>query len=217
MKSRLLAIILGLFICNAAYADIWDDADVSSDGWDTPDEYSSGPTVQEKKQKVESDAEVARKKAAERKAKEEAERKAKLEAERKAKEEAERKAKLEAERKAKEEAEKRKIAEAQKKEEQAKAAAESAAKKSSDDSKKSPGGKRIHWVPISIGSVATVAGGVMTYVFDAKAKEATKKAPADKKEFDKNYDDAGKYQTLRAVSIGIAAAGLVCVGVSIVF
>ena len=57
----------------------------------------------------------------------------------------------------------------------------------------------------------------MTYVFDAKAKEATKKAPADKKEFDKNYDDAGKYQTLRAVSIGIAAAGLVCVGVSIVF
>ncbi len=72
-------------------------------------------------------------------------------------------------------------------------------------------------MPISIGSVAAVAGGVMTYVFDAKAKEATKKAPADKKEFDKNYDDAGKYQTLRAVSIGIAAAGLVCVGVSIVF
>ena len=266
MKCRLLAIVLGLFLCNAAYADIWDDDDVTSDGWDTPDEYSA-PTVQEKKQKVESDAEVARKEAAkrkakeeaelkkkkeaerverekkeaelkakweeerrlkeeadrkakleaERKAKEEAERKAKLEAERKAKEEAERKAKLEADRKAKEEAEKRKIAESQKKEEQAKAAAKSAAQKSSDDSKKSSGGKRIHWVPISIGSVAAVAGGVMTYVFDAKAKEATKKAPADKKEFDKNYDDAGKYQTLRAVSIGIAAAGLVCVGVSIVF
>ena len=49
MKRLLFAIVLGLFVCNAAYADIWDDDDVTSDGWDTPEEYS-GPSIQEKKQ-----------------------------------------------------------------------------------------------------------------------------------------------------------------------
>ena len=281
MKKILFAFVFCLMASNAAFADIWDDADMaSSDDWGTPAEYN-GPSIQEKKQKVKEDAAVARKAAAERKAKEEAdrkvkeeaERKAKLEAERKAKEEAERKAKLEAERKAKEEADrkakleaerkakedadrkakleaerkakeeadrkakleaerkakqeadrkakeeenKRKAAEAEKKDAQAKAAAQSAAEKKSEQNKEPSGGTKIHWVPISIGAAVSVAGGVMTYVFDSKAKDVTRKEPANKAEYEKNHDDAGKYQTYRNISMGIAAAGLVCVGISIVF
>lgn len=199
---------------NAAFADIWDDADMaSSDDWDTPAEYN-GPSIQEKKQKVKENAAKA---AAERKAKEEANRKAKLEAERKAKEEADRKAKQEAERKAKEDENKRKAAEAEKKDAQAKAAAQSATEKKSEQNKESSGGTKIRWVPISIGAAVSVAGGVMTYVFDSKAKDVTRKEPANKEEYEKNHDDAGKYQTYRNISMGVAAAGLVCVGISIVF
>ena len=257
MKKILFAFVFCLMASNAAFADIWDDADVSSsDDWDTPAEYD-GPSIQEKKQKVKEHAAEARKVAAERKAKEDAERKAKLEAERKAKEEAERKAKLEAERKAKEEAErkakleaerkakekaerkakleaerkakaeaerkakeeerKRKAAEAEKKDAQAKAAAQSVAEKKSEQNKEASGGTKIHWVPISIGAAVSVAGGVMTYVFDSKAKDVTRKEPANKAEYEKNHDDAGKYQTYRNISMGVAAAGLVCVGISIVF
>ena len=273
MKKILFAFVFCLMASNAAFADIWDDADVSSsDDWDTPAEYD-GPSIQEKKQKVKEHAAEARKVAAERKAKEDAERKAKLEAERKAKEEAERKAKLEAERKAKEEADrkakleaerkakeeaerkakleaerkakekaerkakleaerkakaeaerkakeeerKRKAAEAEKKDAQAKAAAQSVAEKKSEQNKEASGGTKIHWVPISIGAAVSVAGGVMTYVFDSKAKDVTRKEPANKAEYEKNHDDAGKYQTYRNISMGVAAAGLVCVGISIVF
>ena len=225
MKKILFAFVFCLMASNAAFADIWDDADVSSsDDWDTPAEYD-GPSIQEKKQKVKEHAAEARKVAAERKAKEDAERKAKLEAERKAKEEAERKAKLEAERKAKAEAErkakeeerKRKAAEAEKKDAQAKAAAQSVAEKKSEQNKEASGGTKIHWVPISIGAAVSVAGGVMTYVFDSKAKDVTRKEPANKAEYEKNHDDAGKYQTYRNISMGVAAAGLVCVGISIVF
>ena len=245
MKKILFAFVFCLMASNAAFADIWDDADMaSSDDWDTPAEYN-GPSIQEKKQKVKENAakaaaerkakEEAERKAkleAERKAKEEAERKARLEAERKAKEEAERKAKLEAERKAKEEADRkakleaerkakeenqRKAAEAEKKDAQAKAAAQSAAEKNSEQSKESSGGTKIHWVPISIGAAVSVAGGVMTYVFDSKAKDVTRKEPANIEEYEKNHDDAGRYQTYRNISMGIAAAGLVCVGISIVF
>ena len=57
----------------------------------------------------------------------------------------------------------------------------------------------------------------MTYVFDSKAKDVTRKEPANKAEYEKNHDDAGKYQTYRNISMGVAAAGLVCVGISIVF
>ena len=262
MKKILFAFVFCLMASNAAFADIWDDADMaSSDDWDTPAEYN-GPSIQEKKQKVKENAakaaaerkakEEANRKAkleaerkakeeadrkakleAERKAKEEADRKAKLEAERKAKEEADRKAKLEAERKAKEEADrkakqeaerkakedenKRKAAEAEKKDAQAKAAAQSATEKKSEQNKESSGGTKIHWVPISIGAAVSVAGGVMTYVFDSKAKDVTRKEPANKEEYEKNHDDAGKYQTYRNISMGVAAAGLVCVGISIVF
>ena len=214
MKKILFAFVFCLMASNAAFADIWDDADMaSSDDWDTPAEYN-GPSIQEKKQKVKENAAKA---AAERKAKEEANRKAKLEAERKAKEEADRKAKQEAERKAKEDENKRKAAEAEKKDAQAKAAAQSATEKKSEQNKESSGGTKIHWVPISIGAAVSVAGGVMTYVFDSKAKDVTRKEPANKEEYEKNHDDAGKYQTYRNISMGVAAAGLVCVGISIVF
>ena len=96
-------------------------------------------------------------------------------------------------------------------------ATKSMKKKKPADSKKS--GSKIHWVPLSICAVVAVAGGVMAAMFDSKAKDVTSGTPDpnDPDGYKKAFDDAGTYQDLRAVSIGIAAAGLVGVGVTFMF
>ena len=78
-------------------------------------------------------------------------------------------------------------------------------------------GKKIHWVPIAISGGVAVVGGAMAFVFNKKAKDATATPPKNQQEFQKGHDDAKKNQTLRNVSLGLMAAGLVGVGVTFLF
>ena len=78
-------------------------------------------------------------------------------------------------------------------------------------------GKKIHWVPIAISGGVAVIGGAMAFVFNKKAKDATATPPKNQQEFQKGHDDAKKNQTLRNVSLGLMAAGLVGVGVTFLF
>ncbi|MBP5769065.1 MAG: PEGA domain-containing protein [Fibrobacter sp.] len=78
-------------------------------------------------------------------------------------------------------------------------------------------GKKIHWIPIAISGGVAVVGGAMAFVFNKKAKDATATPPRNQQEFQKGHDDAKKNQTLRNVSLGLMAAGLVGVGVTFLF
>ena len=78
-------------------------------------------------------------------------------------------------------------------------------------------GKKIHWVPIAISGGVAVVSGAMAFVFNKKAKDATATPPKNQQEFQKGHDDAKKNQTLRNVSLGLMAAGLVGVGVTFLF
>ena len=97
------------------------------------------------------------------------------------------------------------------------AASEAAQSATAESSEKVSSGSGIHWIPLSISAVVAVAGGAMAYWFDSEAKKVTDDAPANKEEYKVHRDNAGKYQTVRAISIGVAAAGLVGVGLSIFF
>ena len=78
-------------------------------------------------------------------------------------------------------------------------------------------GKKIHWIPIAISGGVAVVSGAMAFVFNKKAKDATATPPKNQQEFQKGHDDAKKNQTLRNVSLGLMAAGLVGVGVTFLF
>ncbi len=78
-------------------------------------------------------------------------------------------------------------------------------------------GKKIHWVPVSISAGIALAGGALAYYFDDQAKKATQIIPTNHAEYQKGYDDAGKNQLMRTISIGVAALGLVGIGVSFIF
>ena len=79
------------------------------------------------------------------------------------------------------------------------------------------GGKKIHWVPIAISGGVAAVGGIMSVVFNKKAKDATATPPRNQQEYQKGLDDAKKFQTIRNVSLGLMAAGLVGVGVTFLF
>jgi hypothetical protein len=79
------------------------------------------------------------------------------------------------------------------------------------------GGKKIHWVPIAISGGVAAVGGIMAVVFNKKAKDATATPPQNQQEYQKGLDDAKKFQTIRNVSLGLMAAGLVGVGVTFLF
>lgn len=96
-------------------------------------------------------------------------------------------------------------------------ATEAAQSVAQESKEKSSGGSKIHWIPLTISAAVAVAGGVMAYWFDSEAKKVTDEVPANKEEYKVHRDNAGKYQLVRAVSIGVAAAGLVGVGLSILF
>lgn len=77
---------------------------------------------------------------------------------------------------------------------------------------------QIHWVPIGISAAAIVGGSVMAVLFNKKAKDEYEKGtPASKSEYDDRYDNAGSYQTMRTIGYGIAAVGVVGLGLSILF
>ena len=78
-------------------------------------------------------------------------------------------------------------------------------------------GKKIHWVPIAISGGVAAVSGIMAVVFNKKAKDATATPPRNQREYQKGLDDAKKFQTIRNVSLGLMAAGLVGVGVTFLF
>jgi len=98
-------------------------------------------------------------------------------------------------------------------------AASEATKPMKENNASSGSGIKVHWVPVSICAGVAVLGGIMAAVFDSKAKDVTSGTPdpKDPDGYKKAFDDAGTYQTLRAVSIGLAAAGLVGIGVTFMF
>jgi hypothetical protein len=77
--------------------------------------------------------------------------------------------------------------------------------------------KKIHWIPIGIFTGVAAVGGILAYVYDKQAKDATAIPPSNANEYRKGYDDSGKYQSMRKVSLGIAALGLVGIGITFLF
>lgn len=105
------------------------------------------------------------------------------------------------------------VVEEKDKTEAAKDAAKDAAK--NDDKKES--GIKIHWIPIAIAGAVAVGGGVMAAVFNSKAKTEREKSISNHDEYEDQLDKIESAQTMRTVGIGIAAAGLVAVGVTFLF
>lgn len=99
------------------------------------------------------------------------------------------------------------------KQESASAAAESA--KQDDDEKTSISTTKL--LRIAVFSAVAVGGAAATYMFDKKAKDATATPPTNEQEFKKGHDDAKQNQNVRNISLGVAAAGLVALGISILF
>lgn len=87
--------------------------------------------------------------------------------------------------------------------------------KNEDSSNKEP--SRIHWVPISLSAGVAIAGGVMAYVFNKKAKDELEVAPMTAEEYNKGHDNVSKNQNLRNISLGVMAAGLVAIGITFLF
>ena len=77
--------------------------------------------------------------------------------------------------------------------------------------------KKTHWVPIGIFTGVAVTGAILTNLFDKQAKDATAIPPSNATEYRKGYDDSGKYQSMRNVSLGIAALGFVGIGITFLF
>ena len=82
---------------------------------------------------------------------------------------------------------------------------------------KNEGGKKIHWVPVSIFAGVAIAGGVMAYVFDKKVKAATSTPPTTAEQYQSGLDDAKSNQTTRNIGIGVMAAGLLALGITFLF
>ena len=96
-------------------------------------------------------------------------------------------------------------------------AGDAAKSASSENSDKKGNAKKIHWIPIGISTAVAIGGGVMAAVFNGKAKSERDKVPASAAEYETNCDNIDKAQTMRTVGLGLAALGLVGVGVSFLF
>lgn len=77
--------------------------------------------------------------------------------------------------------------------------------------------KKIHWVPIGIFTGVAVFGAILTNLFDEQAKNATAVPPSNANEYQRGYDDSGKYQSMRNISLGITALGLLGIGITFLF
>ena len=101
------------------------------------------------------------------------------------------------------------LAEMQAKEDAAKAAKEAAAKENS--------GIKIHWIPLAISGAVAVTGGVLAALYNNKAKTERDKAPSNPEEYSDQHDKIQNNQNMRNISLGIAALGLIGVGVTFLF
>ena len=80
-----------------------------------------------------------------------------------------------------------------------------------------PSNIKIRWIPLFICAGVAITGGVLAVIFDNKASAAANRIPVNHNTYKQSYDDAGNYQTKRNVAIGIAAAGLVGMGITFLF
>lgn len=94
----------------------------------------------------------------------------------------------------------------------ASAAAESAKQNDSDNSMSTT-----KLLRIGVFSAIALGGAAAAYVFDKKAKDATATPPTNEAEFKKGHDDAKQNQNVRNISLGVAAAGLVALGLTFLF
>ena len=98
------------------------------------------------------------------------------------------------------------------KQEKASAAVESAKQNDSDNSMSTT-----KLLRIGVFSAVALGGGIAALVFDKKAKDATATPPANRAELQKGYDEAKQNQNVRNISLGVAAAGLVALGLTFLF
>ncbi len=94
---------------------------------------------------------------------------------------------------------------------------EAAASEAAKDASAQNAGTKKSWIPPVIASAVMIGGGVMAAVFNSKAKKESKKETLTRDEYDDRCDKIENAQTLRAVGFGIAAAGLVGLGVTLLF
>ena len=97
------------------------------------------------------------------------------------------------------------------------AAADSAAKAAAGKSGGEVSKSRVHWIPLAIAGAVAVTGGVLAAVFNSKAKSASEETPNNPDEYNDMHDRAEKNQLLRNISIGVAALGVVGIGVTFLF
>ena len=95
----------------------------------------------------------------------------------------------------------------------ASSAAKAATDAKPDDSKKSG----IRWVPLAISAAVAVGGGVMAIIFNNKAKTESEVEVFNPDEYDDQHKKIENAQLLRNVGFGIAALGVVGIGLSFLF
>ncbi|SHK63728.1 heat-inducible transcription repressor HrcA [Fibrobacter sp. UWH5] len=92
-----------------------------------------------------------------------------------------------------------------------------AAKNAAKDAAQNNSGSKKSWIPTAVAGVVMIGGGVMAAVFNNKAKKESEKEASTRSEYDDRCDKIKSAQNMRAVGFGIAAAGLVGVGVTLLF
>lgn len=92
-----------------------------------------------------------------------------------------------------------------------------AAKNAAKDAAQNNNGSKKSWIPTAVAGVVMIGGGVMAAVFNNKAKKESEKEASTRSEYDDRCDKIKSAQNMRAVGFGIAAAGLVGVGVTLLF
>lgn len=85
------------------------------------------------------------------------------------------------------------------------------------DAAQNNNGSKKSWIPTAVAGVVMIGGGVMAAVFNNKAKKESEKEASTRSEYDDRCDKIKSAQNMRAVGFGIAAAGLVGVGVTLLF
>jgi hypothetical protein len=75
----------------------------------------------------------------------------------------------------------------------------------------------IHWIPLGISAVVTAVGVTAAIVGNQQAKKESEKTYTTEAEYEKYHQNAKDYQKTRGVGIGLAIAGALGVGLSIVF
>lgn len=94
---------------------------------------------------------------------------------------------------------------------------DAAASDAAKDAAAKDGDKKKSWIPTAIAGAVMIGGGVMAAAFNNKAKKESEKKTLTREEYDDRCDKIDNAQTLRSVGLGIAAVGLVGVGVTLLF